>query len=468
MTKYILILLLLINTAYGQAVSTFGATSSSNYSKTGGMMWTPAHATNDTNKVAGFDSTGKLVLRTKSNGVSFDTTGLLRKRDTSRNGIVVTYWVLDSTNRNNVRYGDTSTKIATKTDLNARISYTDTTSKVATKWDLTTYTPQSRTITINGVSQDLSANSTYTIPTTDTTSLSNRINARIPYQDTTITIATRTYLNNWAGSTSLTTLGTIATGTWNATTIPTNKGGTGLTSIGTANRVLGVNSGATGLEYKSFATGTTGTDFNIAHTANTVTFNLPTASSTVRGLLSSANWTTFNNKIGGSGTNTYIPMFTGASTIAESAIRSDGNYASINMPVNTLYRIAVTGNTYTSGINYTGNDGGIANANNTGISILTKGGTGMTINTIAGGYYIDIKEGTTNIARIGDGKILVRSTTNRGTGNLEVTGNVSVLGTTGNTYRWDATSGTPSNTATPAGWVKISIAGVDAWLPYYQ
>lgn len=46
-----------------------------------------------------------------------------------------------------------------------------------------------------------------------------------------------------------------------------------------------------------FATGTTGSDFNISSTSATHTFNLPTASSTVRGALSSANWTTFNNKV---------------------------------------------------------------------------------------------------------------------------------------------------------------------------
>ena len=39
-----------------------------------------------------------------------------------------------------------------------------------------------------------------------------------------------TALSTWAGSTNLTTLGTIATGTWNATAIGTTKGGTGLTS----------------------------------------------------------------------------------------------------------------------------------------------------------------------------------------------------------------------------------------------
>jgi len=35
----------------------------------------------------------------------------------------------------------------------------------------------------------------------------------------------------WAGQTSLTTLGTIATGTWSATTIAVNKGGTGATTL---------------------------------------------------------------------------------------------------------------------------------------------------------------------------------------------------------------------------------------------
>ena len=49
---------------------------------------------------------------------------------------------------------------------------------------------------------------------------------------------------------------------------------------------------------QTFATGTTGTDFNIVSSGSTHTFNLPTASASNRGLLSTANWTTFNNKIG--------------------------------------------------------------------------------------------------------------------------------------------------------------------------
>lgn len=43
--------------------------------------------------------------------------------------------------------------------------------------------------------------------------------------------------STYAGQTSITTLGTIATGTWNATTIGVNKGGTGLTTA-TANGII--------------------------------------------------------------------------------------------------------------------------------------------------------------------------------------------------------------------------------------
>lgn len=45
-----------------------------------------------------------------------------------------------------------------------------------------------------------------------------------------------------------------------------------------------------------FATGTSGTDFNIVSATDTHTFNIPTASGTNRGLLSSSDWTTFNSK----------------------------------------------------------------------------------------------------------------------------------------------------------------------------
>jgi hypothetical protein len=74
------------------------------------------------------------------------------------------------------------------------------------------------------------------------------------------------------------------------------------------------------------ATGTTGTDFNIASSTATHTFNLPTASATNRGALSSTDWTTFNNKqnaltnpVTGTGTSGQVTYFNGTSTVAGSS-----------------------------------------------------------------------------------------------------------------------------------------------------
>lgn len=62
--------------------------------------------------------------------------------------------------------------------------------------------------------------------------------------------------------------------------------GTGITAI---NSLTG--------SVQTLATGTSGTNFNIASLGTTHTFNLPTASATNRGALSSTDWTTFNNKL---------------------------------------------------------------------------------------------------------------------------------------------------------------------------
>ena len=61
--------------------------------------------------------------------------------------------------------------------------------------------------------------------------------------------------------------------------------GTGITAI---NNLVGTT--------QSLVTGTAGTNFTISSTGSTHTFNLPTASATNRGALSSADWTIFNSK----------------------------------------------------------------------------------------------------------------------------------------------------------------------------
>jgi hypothetical protein len=75
-----------------------------------------------------------------------------------------------------------------------------------------------------------------------------------------------------------------------------------------------------------FATGTSGTDFNISSATSTHTFNLPTASATNRGALSSADWTTFNNKqnaltnpVTGTSVTSRIAYFNGTSSITGSS-----------------------------------------------------------------------------------------------------------------------------------------------------
>ncbi len=61
--------------------------------------------------------------------------------------------------------------------------------------------------------------------------------------------------------------------------------------LGTANQILGMNSGASANEYKTLAVGTAGTDFAIAHSANTITFNLPDASASNRGAVTTGTQT---------------------------------------------------------------------------------------------------------------------------------------------------------------------------------
>ena len=63
--------------------------------------------------------------------------------------------------------------------------------------------------------------------------------------------------------------------------------------------------------------GTTGTDFNISSLTDTHTFNLPTASATNRGALSSTNWTAFNGKFTLPALTSGSVLFSNGTTIAQ-------------------------------------------------------------------------------------------------------------------------------------------------------
>lgn len=90
-------------------------------------------------------------------------------------------------------------------------------------------------------------------------------------------------------------------------------------STTTASQLLGTDVNKNVVSY-GVGTGTTGTDFNvITSTPNQLLFNLPTSGIGIRGLLSGANWTTFNDKLSGSAAVNQVTYFTGATTTAGSA-----------------------------------------------------------------------------------------------------------------------------------------------------
>ena len=103
---------------------------------------------------------------------------------------------------------------------------------------------------------------------------------------------------------------------------------------------------------QTFAVGTSGTDFTISSATSTHTFNLPTASAANRGALSSADWTTFNNKqnaltnpITGTGTTNYLPKFTGTSALGNSVIYDDGTSVGIGTATPET-NLQIVGNTF--------------------------------------------------------------------------------------------------------------------------
>jgi hypothetical protein len=95
-------------------------------------------------------------------------------------------------------------------------------------------------------------------------------------------------------------------------------------------------------QVQNFSVGTSGTDFAINSSGSTHTFNLPTASASNRGALSSANWTTFNSKqdtitlttTGTSGASTLvgatlnIPQYSGATNLGYTPSPTNGTVTS--------------------------------------------------------------------------------------------------------------------------------------------
>ena len=176
-------------------------------------------------------------------------------------------------------------------------------------------------------------------------------------------------------------------------------------------------------QVQNFATGTSGSDFNISSSTSTHTFNIPTASSSNRGALSSADWTTFNSKIGGSGATNYLAKFTASGTIGSSIIYDNGNGIGINTSspyVSTTYSLDINGGLL---VKNTGRTASITVINadpsaggNNAFGVWSVGGTSGTSYVDFQGYYGASVVGSTLIRlNYSGGGVLVGSLSGTGT-----------------------------------------------------
>lgn len=95
---------------------------------------------------------------------------------------------------------------------------------------------------------------------------------------------------------------------------------------------------------QTFATGTAGTDFGISSASTTHTFNLPTASASNRGLLSTTDWTTFNGK---QAAGNYA--VDGGNTLGASLDLGTLDANPFTILTNNVERLAITGGASTGG-----------------------------------------------------------------------------------------------------------------------
>lgn len=168
---------------------------------------------------------------------------------------------------------------------------------------------------------------------------------------------------------------------------------TGLSGLGTANQGWGMNSAATGLEWKTWATGTTGTDVNFAFTAGTNTLNIPNASATARGLIStgsqviagtkspSGTWTWDNTATVRSSAMSGPAIFFGNGTVSQVQMGARGDINTgwnfdnadgatlVNNGVNTITATAT--NTIGIGANVTPNAAAVLDVSSTTQGMLT-------------------------------------------------------------------------------------------------
>ncbi|MBP7804738.1 MAG: tail fiber domain-containing protein [Candidatus Pacebacteria bacterium] len=214
------------------------------------------------------------------------------------------------------------------------VSVSDSTTTPALSFDL----DNASSYTVFGNNTASSAEPTFFIPTLTSALFQN--------QGTTTTVLH----GNAAGNPSWSQIvnadianGTIDVSTKVTGTLSTDNGGTGLNSLGTSNQILGVNNDGNALEYKTISTNGTAVSNDVGVTlsgANAIAINLPSASATVRGVLTSTDWSTFNSKMTNTLTDGYI--FVGNGSNVATAVALSGDATLTNAGEITIENNAVT------------------------------------------------------------------------------------------------------------------------------
>lgn len=147
------------------------------------------------------------------------------------------------------------------------------------------------------------------------------------------------------------------------------------------------------------AIGTSGTDANISSLTDTHTFNFPSASASNRGLLLSADWTTFNNKANAlSGTINTLTYWASSTTIGSLALSTYPSLTEISYIKGLGSAVQTQINTKIGG---SGTSGYVSKFNGTGTtitnSLIYDNGTNIGIGTTNPHGKIELSTGTQSL-----------------------------------------------------------------------
>ncbi|HEY0057273.1 MAG TPA: hypothetical protein VGB63_18130, partial [Pedobacter sp.] len=274
--------------------------------------------------------------------------------------------------------------------------------------------------------------------------------------------------STYVGQTSLTTLGTITTGTWNADVISAAKGGAGaISGLLKANGSGTVSAATAGTDYLapngSAASLTAFPTLNQSTTGNAATATLASTVTTNANLTgditSSGNATTYGNVVpaakGGAGAVSGVLKANGSGTVSAAVAGTDYVVPSGNITGNAA--TATLASTVTTNANLTGNVTSSGNVT-TIASLPAISGANLTSLTAS-----NLSSGTVPVARLGSSGTADATTFLRGDDTwAAVGGGLSAGSTSGQVYLTGASGAVPTTPVTVSGDINITSAGVTA------